>query len=86
MKNNTRMLVCPDIISRIRSLEGRKREALLRLERAEKQKEEGSKYYKGTELSIDDVIFSIREGQLKSIDISIDFYKKDLERHTARSR
>ena len=69
---------------KLRELEEKKKEALQRLERAEKQKEEGSRYYRGTELPIDDVLFSIREGQLRSLDISIEYYKKDLERRTGR--
>ena len=85
MNNNPRILVCTDIVGKIKSLEEKKKEALQRLERAEKQKEEGSRFYKGTELPIDDVIFSIREGQIKSLDITLDFYKKDLERQMAVS-
>jgi len=74
-----------EALHRIKGLEEKRKEALQRLERAEKQRQDGNKYYKGTELPIDDVIFSIREGQLRSLDISIDFYRKDLERRGARS-
>jgi hypothetical protein len=74
-----------ELQKRIRSLESKKKEAVQRLQRAEKQRDDGNKYYKGTELPIDDVIFSIREGQLKSLNISIDFYRKDLERRSGRN-
>lgn len=69
-----------EIQSRIASLEGKRKEALQRLERMQKAKKEGDRYYRGTELPIDDVIFSLREGLLRSLDITLDFYRKDLER------
>jgi hypothetical protein len=82
---NAKSVVCSDIVSKIRTLESKKKEVLARLQRAQKQKKEGNRYYRGTELPIEDVIFSIREGQLKSLDISIDFYKKDLRRRSGKS-
>jgi hypothetical protein len=68
------------IQEKIATLEEKKKDALQRLQRTEKAKEDGDQYYRGTELPIDDVIFSMREGLVKSLDITLDFYKKDLER------
>ncbi|MHC4779254.1 MAG: hypothetical protein ACYTFG_11825 [Planctomycetota bacterium] len=63
---------------KIGELEEKRRLVEQKLERVEMLKDEGARYYQGTELPIDDVIFSIREGQVRSLKISLDFYKQKL--------
>ena len=64
---------------KIRDLEDQQKQVEQRLEKAEIQKKEGAHFYQGTELLIDDVIFSIREGQARSVQIALDFYRKTLQ-------
>jgi hypothetical protein len=63
----------------IQDLEEKEKTARSKLERAEAQKKEGARFYQGTELPIDDVIFSIREGQVKSAQIALEYYRQTLE-------
>ena len=49
-----------------------------KLQRVQLLKQDGVRYYQGTELPIDDVIFSIREGQVRSLQITLDFYRQTL--------
>ncbi|GEM_PF-2757860 len=67
-----------EVQKKIRMLEGRERSAMLKLERAKLQKKEGARFYQGTALPIDDVIFSLREGQVRSARLTLDFYRKTL--------
>ena len=66
------------VTRRIRELEDQQKQVEQRLEKAQTQKKEGARFYQGTELLIDDVIFSIREGQARSVRIALDFYRKTL--------
>ena len=63
---------------KIQDLEEKRRQAALKLERAEMQKRDGARYLQGTELPIDDAIFSIREGPVRSLQIKLDFYRETL--------
>ena len=63
---------------KIGELEEKRKQMEQKLERVEMLKQDGARYYQGTELPIDDVIFSIREGQVRSVNISLDFYRQKL--------
>jgi hypothetical protein len=63
---------------KIQDLEEKRRLMANRLEKAELQKRDGARYLQGTELPIDDAIFSIREGQVRSLEIKLDFYRETL--------
>ncbi|MHC5037966.1 MAG: hypothetical protein ACYTHM_11685 [Planctomycetota bacterium] len=63
---------------KIEALEEKQRYFEAKLEKAVLQKREGARYYQGTELPIDDAIFSIREGQVRSLQITLDFYRETL--------
>lgn len=63
----------------IQELEEKEKTARSKLEKAEAQKKEGARFYQGTELPIDDVIFSLREGQVKSAQIALEYYRQTLE-------
>ena len=63
---------------KIQDLEEQERVAVQRLERAEMMKREGAQFYHGTELPIDDAIFSLKEGQIRSARIALEFYRSTL--------
>ena len=63
---------------KIQDLEEQEKVAVQRLERAEMMKKEGAQYYHGTELPIEDAIFSLKEGQVKSAQIALEFYRTTL--------
>ena len=63
---------------KIGELEQKSRQMEQKLQRVQLLKQDGARYYQGTELPIDDVIFSIREGQVRSLQITLDFYRQTL--------
>jgi hypothetical protein len=67
-----------EVQKKIRELEESHRVAKQRLEKAETAKKEGAHYYQGTELPIDDAIFSLKEGQVRSAQIALAFYRNTL--------
>ncbi|MCU0723013.1 MAG: hypothetical protein MUC63_05270 [Planctomycetes bacterium] len=67
-----------EVQRKIRELEGQQKVAVSRLEKAEMMKKEGAHYYHGTELPIDDAIFSLKEGQVRSVQIALEFYRHTL--------
>ena len=67
-----------EVQKKIRDLEEQHRVATQRLERAELMKKGGAQFYHGTELPIDDAIFSLKEGQVRSVQISLEFYRHTL--------
>ena len=73
---------------RIGELEQKHRLMAQKLEKAELQKRDGARYYQGTEIPIDDAIFSIREGQVRSVELALEFYRQtlfELNPHEGRS-
>jgi len=67
-----------EVQKKIRELEESHRVAKQRLEKTETAKKEGAHYYQGTELPIDDAIFSLKEGQVRSAQIALAFYRHTL--------
>jgi hypothetical protein len=63
---------------KIGELEQKHRLMAQKLEKVELQKRGGARYFQGTEIPIDDAIFSIREGQVRSAKITLEFYRQTL--------
>jgi len=63
---------------KIGELEQKHRLVAQKLEKVELQKRDGARYFQGTEIPIDDAIFSIREGQVRSAEITLEFYRQTL--------
>lgn len=67
-----------EVQKKIRELEEQREAVAQRIEKVETQKKEGARFYIGTELPIDDALFSLREGQARSVQIALEFYRQTL--------